>query len=272
MIGRHKYNNLKSKSKEELSIEELCLIEWYENENNRTNSQVDKESIREYWEKTLEDKKQTNFTSTKSLLNYTLKIWIKQNSRKMILDEETRSFMYTLAYYFLGDENFYKSPLIFKGKNNNLIPSLDKGLLIVGNYGCGKTSIVSAFRAASQNQPFEFSRIFARFLVTRYETLTEPDCKKRYWDDYKKGIKCFDDVLSEELANNYGKVDIIKTILLYRYESKSKTHAIINYDDSFPNDTSKALEQIYTKYGSRLYDRCFDMFNIIELKNPSKRC
>ena len=53
-------------------------------------------------------------------------------------DGEGKIFAKTMIYYFLKDERFLKSPLI----SDVTIPSINKGVAIVGKWGNGKTSIM----------------------------------------------------------------------------------------------------------------------------------
>ena len=56
-------------------------------------------------------------------------------------NSESYIFAKTLSYYFAKSKRFFESPLI----NPISKPCLTKGLLVIGGFGCGKTSIFEAF-------------------------------------------------------------------------------------------------------------------------------
>jgi len=75
----------------------------------------------------------------------------------------------------------------------------------------------------------------------------------------------FDDLGSEIKASNYGKEDIFSRILELRYNEfiKKGTKTYITSNLSF--------EDIKERYGVRVYDRCYQMFNQLELNGKSRR-
>src|SRR5690606_3748536 len=95
--------------------------------------------------------------------------------------------------------------------------------------------------------------------------------KKDFFENIKRGAWVFDDMLNEREANNFGKTELFKDILEIRCHNKRITHATCNYDRFQPGDLEKGLLQFHDKYGGRVYDRLFEMFNIIEFKGKSMR-
>ena len=63
-------------------------------------------------------------------------------------------------------------------------------------------------------------------------------------------------------------VEIFKDILEKRYSNNAKTMVSMNYSGNSVEDT---LDAISIKYGERVYDRIFEMFNIIDLHGKSLR-
>lgn len=199
-------------------------------------------------------------------------------------NSEGRKLARTLCAYFLQKEGFYKSPLI----NNKSNPNLKKGLMIIGSYGTGKTSILKTFYqifANANNHPITvidkngtaqflgryklgFGYFTANEVVKKFEAILDPLEKELFWKKFSNGIKYFDDVMTENTASNYGKVEVFKDILEMRYSNSAKTLISLNYSGTTVNET---LEALSTKYGERVYDRLFEMFNIIELKGESLR-
>ncbi len=197
-------------------------------------------------------------------------------------DGEARKFARTLIFYFLSRKKFLDSPLLnFKSQ-----PNLNKGLLVIGNYGTGKSSIFRTFHQLF----FESNsgKIFMRFknnyllsdfqfgfvyqtvnqIVKDFEGCSSPEERKFFWEKITKGTRYFDDLTTEKEASNFGKTNLFEDILEMRYEQKTITLASMNYAGNSVEDT---LDFLAKKYGERVYDRLFEMFNIIELKGKSFR-
>ena len=202
---------------------------------------------------------------------------------------EAELFVMTLIAYFLQRGNFKRSPLIYKEKKDSIV-SFDKGLLIIGGYGCGKTSIIKAFHKLFNNaftmpvyvkdknentQPLRryklhFGFITTNKLVSDYEVLNNEAEREVFWTRHLNFPKYFDDLMTERKANNYGKVDLMKDILEERYSKKALTMASCNFAEE--NNTVKGtLEAIADRYGERVYDRLYSMFNIVVLNGRSLR-
>ncbi|OIQ22174.1 MAG: hypothetical protein BM557_02020 [Flavobacterium sp. MedPE-SWcel] len=93
-----------------------------------------------------------------------------------------------------------------------------------------------------------------------------------------KGSRYFDDLKTERIASNYGKVNIFKELLEERYnrvdpktKKRLKTFVTCNFKEGFEDNLEKAVDEFGEKYGSRVWDRMFEMFNIIEFKGKSFR-
>lgn len=199
-------------------------------------------------------------------------------------NSEGRKLARTLCAYFLQKEGFYKSPLL----NNISNPNLNKGLMIIGSYGTGKTSILKTFYqifANANNHPITvidkngtsqflgryklgFGYFTANDVVKQFEAIVDHPEKEAFWKRYSTGIKYFDDIMTENTASNYGKTEVFKDILEMRYSNSAKTLISLNYIGSSVSDT---LDGMAVKYGERVYDRLVEMFNIIELKGESLR-
>lgn len=149
---------------------------------------------------------------------------------------------------------------------------LSKGLFLVGHIGNGKTSLMRFF---STNQLYGF-RIERMLDITGdYKSLGE-SAVKTYSNNVKAsqnlyGLEqygyCFDDVGTEEIpAKHYGESkNVFAEILLSRYDNHltpfNSTHATTNKD----------LTEIENIYGSRVYDRMKEMFNIVVFDHESFR-
>ena len=198
---------------------------------------------------------------------------------------EGRVLAKTLILYFLQHKAFFKSPLLDKSQNK---PDFNKGLLIFGGFGCGKTSIMHTFHKMFQysfshqvdvldiegttqflgRYQLSFGFYTTNEVVDHFEKISEKEEKDSFWRLHKFGLKYYDDLMTERTASNYGFVEIFKDILEKRCFSDAKTMCSLNYSGDSINST---LDAISVKYGERVYDRCFEMFNFIGLKGKSMR-
>ena len=172
--------------------------------------------------------------------------------------------------YFAYDDEFFECDRLVSEFNN---PSFDKGLLIIGNYGNGKTSIMTSLSKMTIHYkiPIRFQYVNANQLVTEWETIQSPGEKSLFFEKYLCKCLYIDDVKKEKTASNYGKTEVIKEILEKRYDKKLRTLITCNYRDSDnSSDLSDALIE-FNRYGNHIYDRLFEMFNIIEFKGKSFR-
>lgn len=201
------------------------------------------------------------------------KEFIKQfkidHNKDFIVNDETITRLYTLTDYFAESDLFFNSSLLIKTKN---IPSFDKGLFIVGDFGTGKSAMLASIvNVLNSNRELNILAVNAQKVIHEYESLENSQNKKGFFCKYSNGQILFDDILTEDIANNYGTKNVFKELLEVRYDNQAKTYIICNYDPKFPRDVEKALDQFLLKYGGRVYDRLFEMFNIIEFQGKSIR-
>ncbi|MBU2974988.1 hypothetical protein [Zobellia sp. B3R18] len=175
----------------------------------------------------------------------------------------------TLFYYFLKNEQFLDQPNLRADLSE---PSFNKGLLIIGGYGVGKTAymraIENSFRA---NKIYYFKTYTTNSVVQEFEQCGTHEDKSWFLKKIQSGSLLFDDLTSERLASNYGKADLMKEILEERYRRRKLTHVTMNYLENHESNVEAALEAIGMRYGSRIYDRLFEMFNIVIFEGKSMR-
>ena len=196
------------------------------------------------------------------------------------LDEDNCEIYHALCYYFTFNPAF--ELLRFDDGNGGAINpnwSLNKGLLIVGSVGSGKTKLMELF-AVNKRQNFEVinaNEITHDFavkndnagfeLIKRFSgmhTSARVKHEDNLWQE-KVGL-CIDDIGTEEEKNYYGnKSNVIAEILLGRYANKSlaphMTHGTTNL-------SRKGVEE---KYGVRVWSRMQEMFNIVQLSGNDRR-
>ena len=186
--------------------------------------------------------------------------WEAEEGKPLEVDPQRKPIYQIVCQYFAKDEDFDKTEI------TENIPSLKKSLLLIGDYGCGKTSMFRAYhnigRKLLPDNFLWFTMVSCNALVAEFEQLETPKERGDFSERYAK-IRAvyFDDFGTEEQASNYGKKNLMKDILEERYIHNKTTFLTTNLD----------LEGINQKYGGRVFDRLQEMFNIIRMPGGSFR-
>ncbi len=145
--------------------------------------------------------------------------------------------------------------------------NLDKGILLSGPIGCGKTSIMHLLKPFS-NHCKEYKiktcrEISFEFAKQGYEALS-PYTQKSSRQTSLSGY-CFDDLGAEQQIKHFGNdCNVMAEILITRFEhfidNKSITHITTNLSAS----------EIENVYGNRLRSRMRNMFNVVSFESNSK--
>ncbi|WP_300438316.1 ABC transporter ATP-binding protein [Christiangramia sp.] len=162
---------------------------------------------------------------------------------KFKIYKKDKDILLKLCSYFIKDkENCKKFDI-----------DLDKGLLLTGPVGCGKTSLMKLLYFLVPHQRkyvvMPCRNIVFAFNHLGYKTI----------EDYgESSFFCFDDMGVEPMGRHYGKdCNVIGEILLSRYdlflETKLKTHATTNLN----------AEELEVRYGNRVRSRMRELFNLI---------
>lgn len=207
---------------------------------------------------------------TKILYN-NFKIEYFQNHKRVFEEtNESIQFVYTLLYYFSKKKNFYKSPLLYEYPSTKI--NSNKGLVIIGGVGTGKTSVLKTIRSMiNQNPQFNLKFKTTKEAVTEYESTLQEDLYD-FHDKLNNGHLIIDDLLAENTASRFGKTELFEDVLFKRCEYKNMTTLItMNYLEEFPNNVDEAILGLYHRYGQRVFDRILGCFNFIELKGKSFR-
>lgn len=186
-------------------------------------------------------------------------------SEELILNEHTIPIFDLMCRYFSKDPSFVKSEIVMNK------PSLNKGILMIGVQGCGKSAMMETFHEIGSrlmpNKYMWFPMISTLVLVDEYESIRDDDpqstSKEQFFKKYNEVLNIyFDDFGTEPDASNYGKKNLLKEILEKRYLKKKKTFITTNL----------SLMKIKEKYGKRVFSRLQQMFNIIEFPGDDLRC
>lgn len=206
--------------------------------------------------------------SKKQLWEKFQQIFYSMFGKNLIQDGYTINNLKVLFFYFLQDNEFFKCENL---RADITIPSFQKGLLIIGGYGLGKTDYFTVFEEVFKGiSKLRFKYYAAKNLVLEYEHCKSAYDKEYFFKAVSRPKMFIDDLMSERMASNYGKVDVIQDVLMQRYNKRLITYASCNYNDS-DFCAKSTLENIGLRYGPRIYDRLFEMFNIIEFKGKSLR-
>lgn len=229
------------------------------------------------------------------------------NPKKQPFDEEVnggegRIFARAMLLYYVGHSKFLQCELI----NRDLTePSMEKGVLVMGLWGNGKTSIIKTIHflfSRPLSNPLmiknkddlyyplsywkhNFHYFDANLVVDDYEWRNGLE-KAEFWKKHISGKKnTYDDVLTERQVSNYGKFEIFKDMLEKRNAKQlqtvincnysTDTNLIEKYKDKDKKPTKSRAEitliEFGIRYGKRVYDRMHSDFTIIELKGKSLR-
>lgn len=194
----------------------------------------------------------------KNVFNKEATNYFNSKGRNFEVDEFNKNTLNLICKYFSNDETFET----IHGAD------LSKGIFFYGIPGTGKTSIFKIIQNISKK--FNLKNIWFPIKTAR-EVVLEFNIEKQkdfVIKKYTRGNYLFDDLGAEEQANNiyvFGKDEIFIRILEFRYNlfiSKGiKTHLTSNLN----------ITEIGKRYGKRVEDRFYEMFNFIEIKGESRR-
>jgi hypothetical protein len=207
-----------------------------------------------------------SFDQTKKYMIYRAE---KLFNGKFKLDEHNESIFNLLCHYFSYEKEFV-SVAGLMGINN---PSLDKGILLCGNFGRGKTWLMNLFQK-NNRQVYHIEH--AKDVAKSFHVGGEEAIQKHYlkiknafndptvlFQEYS-GL-CMEDIGAEDIKNNYGnKTNVIGDILEARYVSG----CLGAWFHGTTNLTAIQFEQFY---GGRISSRMRENVNFIELGGPDRR-
>jgi DNA replication protein DnaC len=263
IISKREFNYLNSFTYTSLTPDEKIKLKEYEKEHKQKVSEITKAYFDKIKEPTEKGEYKVNYDGLlKAFLTR-----FKEIENKTF-DKDQIENLKTVLYYFAKDERFFKC----KNLQTKYKPDFNKGILIIGGYGNGKSTTFRVLKSLFQNTPLIFKNYTATQIVDKYEAIKEITDKDTFKRLTERGTAYFDDVKTERMANNFGKRNLFKDIIEERYNNKAKTYISCNYSDK-PNEQNieAGLNEFYDKYGARVYDRLFEMFNIVEFIGKSLR-
>lgn len=199
----------------------------------------------------------------KSYYNYNeVIVWLERKGIELYgshfkILESDYPIVYKLIAYFLKDEATCFQYNI----------SLNKGILLSGPIGSGKTSLISLMKYLTPAEHKFFVKpcrdISFEFIQDGYQIIHKYSKGKLYESEPK--TICFDDLGTENNLKYYGnECNVMAEILLSRYDiytaKKIQTHITTNLSAS----------EIETHYGNRVRSRLREICNLIAFDNKTK--
>ncbi len=189
-------------------------------------------------------------------------LWIEKKGQELYgsnfrIMESDYPVIYRLIAYFLKDEQ-----TAFRYNLN-----LNKGVMLAGPVGCGKTSLLNIMKYLTPTEHKFFVKpcrdISFEFIQDGYQIIHKYSKGKLYESEPK--IICFDDLGTENNLKYYGnECNVMAEILLSRYDifitKRIPTHITTNLSAS----------EIETHYGKRVRSRMRELFNLIAYDNNTK--
>ena len=192
--------------------------------------------------------------------------WLESKGKQLFgnhfkIYEEDKTIIYKLIAYSLQDQKMVKRCNI----------KLEKGILLSGPIGCGKTTLMSLLKfLVPKDQKYYVKscrEVSFEFIKEGYDVIHK--YSKPRLHQKRAGNICFDDLGTESNLKYYGnECNVMGEILLSRYDAFShpepsrrvKTHLTTNLSAS-------ELEQCY---GNRIRSRLRESFNLIAFPNHTK--
>ncbi len=192
-----------------------------------------------------------DYTTAKELFKYTAERLCERHGQRFVIDDENRWILQNLVAYFIGNQA-------------HCAFSLHKGIYLYGPVGVGKTFLFQAFRLFCQAVPLPVFNI----TPTRQIVLEVEKAKSFAGiEKYQGGIVCFDDLGEEPKTTKIYHTEeaVMGAILAQRYEAYLAQGQLTHV-------TSNLLpSELETHYGSRIADRCRQLFNFVPLGDDRSR-
>lgn len=207
-----------------------------------------------------------SFDQTKGFMGYRAS---KLFENQFVIDDNNQVIFNLLCYYFSEDKMFVPAAEEIGVKN----PSLEKGIMLAGNFGVGKTWMMKLFM---KNQRQVYFMRSAKDIANGFQTGGEEfleqylklfenaaNDKDTFFQKYS-GV-CIDDIGTEDIKSHYGnKKNVIGDIIEQRYFS----NLLGPYLHATTNLTATQLDSFY---GGRVVSRLREKVNFISLNGNDRR-
>ena len=190
--------------------------------------------------------------------------WFRKKASKLIgkeyiISEAEKGIIFALVAWMLKDD------LVAKEMNFDL----NKGILLSGPIGCGKTTLFKILRNCNFPQGnygiVSTRQVVSEFMREGYEILEKYSNGIPYNNQQKPRYLCFDDLGIETSSKYFGNdCNVMAEILLTRYDL-FKEKGIITHIT-----TNLSATEIQSQYGNRLRSRMREMFNLFGYEESSR--
>lgn len=196
------------------------------------------------------------------IFDFLLKKGKQDFGASFVIQEADKPIITKLVAYFLKDEFMCLQHKI----------SLQKGILLSGPIGCGKTTLMHLMKYFNNQQQSIYlvkscRDVSFEFIKEGYDVVHRYTRQSYYRNGTNEIPKhyCFDDLGTENNLKYYGnECNIMAEILLSRYDQfvakKLITHLTTNLSAS----------EIESSYGNRIRSRMRELFNLIAFENSVK--
>ncbi|MBW4359376.1 ATPase [Flavobacterium taihuense] len=173
------------------------------------------------------------------------------------IHQDDRKTIYSLLIYAIRD----------KENASKLGIDLDKGILLSGPIGCGKTSImhlIKPFLYAKYDYKIKTTRSvsfeFAKYGFETLQQYTEKSNQQLRLTGY-----CFDDLGAEQQIKHFGNdCNVMAEILISRYEQFIENNSVTHIT------TNLSASELENAYGNRVRSRLRQMFNLVAFDRETK--
>lgn len=173
------------------------------------------------------------------------------------ISQDDKPIIYKLLIYAIRDnENAFKLGL-----------DLNKGILLSGPVGCGKTSIMHLIK------PFLYAKYDYKIKTTRFVSFEFAkygfEALQQYTEKSNQQIRltgyCFDDLGAEQQIKHFGNdCNVMAEILISRYEQFVENNSVTHIT------TNLSASELENSYGNRVRSRLRHMFNLIAFNRETK--
>ena len=216
------------------------------------NNQTEQNSLIQQQTKTIQ-----NHYSYDEVITWLEKKGVELYGNHFKILETDYPIVYKLIAYFLKDE-----PTCFQYGIN-----LNKGILLTGPIGCGKTSLMNLMKYLTATEHKFFVKpcrdISFEFIQDGYQIIHKYSNGKLYQSEPR--TYCFDDLGTENNLKYFGnECNVMAEILLSRYDlfisKKLFTHITTNL----------SATEIEKHYGNRVRSRLREMVNLIAFEKSTQ--